>query len=235
MMRRPQYTHMNTSSELLPCVEIEPATPAQFSVIWLHGLGADGHDFVQIVPYLGLSPSLAVRFVFPHAPRMPVTVNGGTVMPSWYDILELDLENRHDAAGVRRSARKVEALIARENERGVPTRRIVLAGFSQGGAVATHVALRQSQPLAGLLALSTYLVLSDTVDAEVTTANRSIAVFQAHGMEDPIVRFDRGVALRDRLKKLGCDVEWHTYPMGHEVCLEEIEAIGAWMSARFKG
>lgn len=226
---------MNTSSELLPCVEIEPTTAAQYSVIWLHGLGADGHDFVPIVPYLGLAPSIPVRFVFPHAPRMPVTINGGAIMPAWFDILEIDLERRHDVAGVRRSAKRVEALIARENERGVPSRRIVLAGFSQGGAIATHVALRQSQPMCGLIALSTLLVLGDTLEAELAPANRSIAVFQAHGTEDPIVPFDRGVMLRERLEETGCDVEWHTYPMGHEVCLEEIEAIGTWMSARLKG
>ncbi len=226
---------MNTSSDLLPCVEIEPSTPAQYSVIWLHGLGADGHDFVQIVPYLGLSPSLAVRFVFPHAPRMPVTVNGGAVMPAWFDIFDTNLERRHDDAGIRRSAARVEALIARENERGVPSRRIVLAGFSQGGAIAAHVALRQTQPMCGLIALSTLLVLGDTLDAEVSPANRSIAVLQAHGTQDPIVPFARGVALRDRLVELGADVEWHTYPMGHEVCLEEIEAIGTWMSGRLKG
>lgn len=232
--RPPSRVHMNTSSEILPCVEIEPATAAQFSIIWLHGLGADGHDFVPIVPHLGLDPSLAVRFVFPHAPRMPVTINSGAAMPAWYDIRDADIAQRHDEAGIRLSARRVEALIARENERGVPCRRIVLAGFSQGGAVATHVALRHSRPLAGLIALSTYLVLGDTLDAEASPANRSISAFQAHGTQDPMVHFERGVALRDRLVALGCDVEWHTYPMAHEVCLEEIAAIGAWLTPRLR-
>src|SRR5262245_45802822 len=129
--RPPSHAHMNTSSEILPCVEIEPSARAQFAVIWLHGLGADGNDSVPIVPYLGLDPALPVRFVFPHAPRMPVTVNAGAVMPSWYDIRDADLDNRHDESGIRLSARRLEALIARENERGVPCRRIVLAGFSQ--------------------------------------------------------------------------------------------------------
>lgn len=234
IMFPPSHFEMTTKSEILPCVEIEPTSRARFSVIWLHGLGADGHDFAQIVPYLGLSPSLAVRFVFPHAPRSPVSINAGQVMPSWYDIRDADLSHRHDEGGIRLSARRIEALIARENDRGVATRHLVLAGFSQGGAVATHVALRHAQPLCGLIALSTYLVLGDTLAAEASPANRAIAAFQAHGTEDPVVRFERGAALHDGLITLGCDVEWHTYPMGHEVCLEEIEAIGAWLSARFK-
>jgi phospholipase/carboxylesterase len=223
---------MSPEEKLLDCVEIEPARPAQGAVIWLHGLGADGHDFVPIFPYLGLDPKLAVRFVFPHAPKIPVTLNGGMSMPAWYDLSSLDLKNRHDESGIEKSAAAVRALVAREIERGVPSRRIVLAGFSQGGALAVHVALRHPQPFAGLAALSTYLVLGERLAAEVSAANRGIAVFQAHGTRDPMVGFQRGVHLREKLVEVGCEVEWHEYPMAHEVCLEEIQAIGRWITGR---
>jgi len=223
---------MTAKTELLPCVEVGPKTGAKAAVIWMHGLGADGHDFEPVVPQLGLDPRAAVRFVFPHAPAIPVTLNGGYVMPAWYDIKDADLKNRHDEAGIRESARRIEALIAREIERGVPARKIVLAGFSQGGAMAVHVALRHAQPLAGLVALSTYLVCGDKVDAELNSANRGIAVFAAHGTQDPMVRYERGTALRDKLAALGCDVTWREYPMPHAVCLEEIVEIGAWLRAR---
>jgi phospholipase/carboxylesterase len=222
---------MATESQLLSCVEIEPARRAQATVILLHGLGADGHDFAPVVPYLGLDPKLAVRFVFPHAPRIPVSLNAGMVMPAWYDIRDLDLKNRHDAEGIARTSEKVRALIEREVERGIPSRKIVLAGFSQGGAIAVHVGLRHPQALAGLVALSTYLVLGDTLAAEASSANRGIRVLQAHGTEDPMVTYPRGVALRDALTEVGCDVEWHTYPMGHEVCMEEHVEIGKWLQA----
>jgi phospholipase/carboxylesterase len=224
---------MSPETKLLECVEIEPARPALGSVIWLHGLGADGHDFVPIVPYLGLDPRLALRFVFPHAPKIPVSLNAGMVMPAWYDIASPDLRTRHDEAGIVKSAEAIRALIAREVERGVPSRKIVLAGFSQGGALAVHVGVRHSQPLAGLVALSTYLVLGDRLEAEVSAANRGIAVFQAHGTSDPMVGFARGVGLREKLVEVGCEVEWHEYPIAHEVCLEEIQAIGKWIAARF--
>lgn len=223
---------MAQGTKLLPCVEIDPPRPAKAAVIWLHGLGADGHDFVPIVPYLGLDPALDVRFVFPHAPAIPVTLNAGMVMPAWYDIRDLDLKNRHDAAGIRASAAAVAALVEREVERGVPSRRIVLAGFSQGGAIAVHVALRHAQPLAGIVALSTYLVLGEELPSEIAAANRGIAVFQAHGTRDPMVTFPRGETLRAKLVEVGCEVEWHTYPMAHEVCLEEIREIGTWLAVR---
>lgn len=225
---------MNTPTELLPCVELDPKDRCDAAVIWLHGLGADGHDFEPIVPELGLDPRLRVRFVFPHAPSIPVSLNNGFVMPAWYDIRDTDLRNRHDERGIRESARRIEALIAREVERGVPSRRIVLAGFSQGGAIAVHVGLRHSQPLAGIVALSTYLVSGDTVEAERSSANRGIPVFAAHGTADPMVRYERGTALRDRLIELGCDVTWREYPMPHSVCLEEVVEIGQWMQARWK-
>ena len=223
---------MTERTKPYPCVEIAPPRPAKAAVIWLHGLGADGNDFVPIVPYLALDPALDVRFVFPHAPAIPVTLNGGMVMPAWYDIRDLGPESRHDAAGIRASAAAVAALVEREVERGVPSRKIVLAGFSQGGAVAVHTALRHPQPLAGIVALSTYLVLGDELPSAIAAANRGIAVFQAHGTRDPMVTFPRGEALREKLVELGCEVEWRTYPMAHEVCLEEIREIGSWLAAR---
>ncbi len=219
--------------DLLPCVEVAPFPgEPRHAVIWLHGLGADGHDFEPIVPELGLDPAVPVRFVFPHAPAIPVTINGGMVMPAWYDITNLDLGRRHDEEGVRRSARHVEALIRRENERGVPTANIVLAGFSQGGAIALHQGLRHPERLAGLLLLSTYLVLPDRLPAERSEANADTPVFQAHGSLDPMVPIAGGQLARRALEELGHDVEWHDYPMQHQVCLEELRDIGAWLRAR---
>lgn len=225
---------MSTKNDLLPCVEVGPRLgDARAAVIFLHGLGADGHDFEPVVGELGLDPRSAVRFVFPHAPSIPVSINGGYVMPAWYDIRDADLRARHDEAGIRATQARVEALVAREVEAGVPSRKIVLAGFSQGGAMAVHTGLRHAQPLAGIVALSTYLVVGDRVAAEMSSANRGVAVFQAHGTQDPMVRFERGVALRDELVKLGCDVTWREYPMPHAVCIEEILELGKWLRARF--
>lgn len=218
--------------ELLPCVEIEPRAKARSAVIWLHGLGADGHDFPPIVPELGLAPELAVRWVFPHAPAIPVTLNGGMVMPAWYDIRGLDLRTRHDEAGIRLSARRIEALVERERERGIASERIFLAGFSQGGAIAAHVALRFPEPLGGLVMLSTYLVLPETLTDERAAANASIPIFQAHGTHDPMVPIGRGEAACELLRALGYPVEWHAYPMLHQVCLEEIQDLGAWFAER---
>ena len=215
---------------MLPCVELTPrGGKARASVIWLHGLGADGHDFEPIVPYLGLPDELGVRFVFPHAPRMPVTINTGLVMPSWYDIVEMDLERRHDEAGIRRSAAQIEELLAREVERGVPSECTVLAGFSQGGAMALHVGLRHSQRLAGLMALSCYLVLEETLASECHGANAATPIFQAHGSLDPVVPLTRGERCRDRLRELGHPVRWHLYPMEHQVHPDEITQIGHWL------
>ena len=222
-----------TQAALLPRVEIEPATDARFSVIWLHGLGADGNDFPPIVPELGLPESAAVRFVFPHAPSIPVSINGGMRMPAWYDIRDMDLANRHDEAGIRASAQALEALIRNECERGIPAERIVLAGFSQGGAIAAHVALRYPERLAGLVMLSTYLVLDSTLEQERHAANADLPVFGAHGSLDPMVVPGRGEAARDQLTSLGYEVEWHEYPMQHQVCLEEIADLGAWFRQRF--
>ena len=218
----------------LPCVEVEPrdGIAVKHSVIWLHGLGADGHDFEPVVPHLGLDDGLGVRFVFPHAPKRPVTLNAGMVMPAWYDIQAIDLRRDHDEAGIADSAQHIRALIARENQRGVPTERIVLAGFSQGGAMALYVGLRYPQPLAGILALSCYLILEDRREAEATDANRETKIFQAHGELDPMVPLDRGSAAHARLVELGYDVEWKTYTMGHEVHAQEIRDIGGWLRQR---
>lgn len=215
----------------LPCVEIETGETPTHSILWLHGLGADGHDFEPIVPELGLD-DLALRFVFPHAPKIPVTLNGGMVMPAWYDIRVLDLRRDHDEEGVRRSAASLFALMRRENARGVPTSRIFLAGFSQGGAIALHCGLRSQERPAGLIALSTYLVSDDSIDDELEEAVRGLAVFHAHGTLDPMVTIDRGRAARSRLEALGFDVESHEYPMPHAVCAEEIQALGAWLRTR---
>jgi phospholipase/carboxylesterase len=205
------------TTEILDCVEISPDAPAEAAVIWLHGLGADGYDFVPIVPELQLPDSLAIRFVFPHAPSIPVTLNGGMVMPAWYDIAEVDLRRRHDEDGIRRSAAQVRALIAREIERGVPANRIVLAGFSQGGAVAVFTGLRYHSALAGILALSTYLVCEDSLDRERREENRATPIFIGHGTFDPMVQLPRGEALRDALVARGQPVEFRTYPMPHSV------------------
>ncbi len=217
---------------LLECVEVEPASTADASVIWLHGLGADGHDFPPIVPLLGLPAGHGVRFVFPHAPAIPVTINGGMIMPAWYDIRAIDLERSADEAGVRRSVERVRALLEREQERGIPAGRIVLAGFSQGGAIALHLGLRYEQRLAGLLLLSTYIACDCDLERERSSANADTPIFQAHGTLDPMVGLERGVAARERLRALGYAVEWYEYPMQHEVVVEEIEQVGAWLRGR---
>lgn len=219
--------------DLLPAIEMESAPNPQFSVIWLHGLGADGSDFVPVVPELGLAPTPGVRFIFPDAPAIPVTCNGGYVMPAWYDIISLDSTSRRiDEAGIVDSRAAIRRLIARENERGIPCQRIFLAGFSQGGAVAYTTALTHPAPLAGLIALSTYLPTSDLVEREATEANRAIPVFAAHGSQDDVVAPALGRAARDFLVERGYAVAWQEYPMPHSICLEEIEAIGQWLNGR---
>jgi len=210
-----------------PRVVIEPDGEARSSVIWLHGLGADGHDFEPIVPYLGLDPSLGVRFVFPHAPPRPVTVNAGMIMRAWYDIRQLGSREDEDEDGIGESAALVSALIDEERARGIPSERVVLAGFSQGGALALHVGLRHPAPLAGLVVLSAYLVLEKRVEAERHPASRTLPIFQAHGTLDPMVPVGAGERARDVLLRLGHAVEWHAYAMGHEVRPEEIRDIGA--------
>jgi phospholipase/carboxylesterase len=214
---------------VLETLEVETGARPTAAVIWLHGLGADGHDFEPIVRELDLPDALAVRFVFPHAPMQAVTINGGAVMRAWYDIYNRDGARREDDAGVRRSQASVEALIQREKSRGVPASRLVLAGFSQGGAIALQTGLRHPERLAGIMALSTYLPLASTLAAEASGANRDVPIFMAHGQHDPLIPIERAMISRDALRKAGYDVEWHEYPMEHSVCYEEIGDIGAWL------
>jgi phospholipase/carboxylesterase len=221
-------------SDLLPCLVHEPGGEVTGAVIWLHGLGADGSDFVPLVPHIGL-PS--TRFVFPNAPHAPVTINSGMVMPSWYDIRSLDHDrtDREDPAGVRASAELVRALIAREVDRGVPESRIVLAGFSQGGALALFTGLRHPAALAGIVCLSGYLVLDDTLDAEVTAAGRSAAVLFCHGTRDDVVPVAGGREAHRRVAALGASAAWHDFPMGHEVNAEEVRVIRRFLHERLPG
>jgi len=212
----------------LDCVERGPRD-ARASVIWLHGLGADGHDFEPIVDELGL-PEL--RFVFPHAPVIPVTINGGMPMRAWFDIVGLAPGSPQDAAGIRRSAAAVSALIDAETARGIASERIVLAGFSQGGAVALHAALRDARPLAGVIALSTFLPLAETLAAEKSGANARIPIFMAHGDADAVIPIQMAEQSRELLEREGYDVEWHRYPIAHTVSLDEVRDIARWLSAR---
>ena len=217
---------------MLEYVEIETGTPAELSVIWLHGLGADGHDFEPIVPVLDLDQQ-KVRFLFPHAPVRPVTINAGMQMRAWYDVKGLALSEKQDEAGIRDSAKQVTALIQQENERGISTERIILAGFSQGGAIALHSGLRYPERLAGILALSTYLPLADSLDAEADPANRETPIFQAHGTEDPMVPIALGRNTHEFLVQRDYQASWKTYPMPHAVHPDEITAVGAWIRARY--
>ena len=218
------------SDELLECVELEPSTSARASVIWLHGLGADGHDFEPIVSELGLDEELAVRFVFPHAPERAVTINGGMVMRAWYDILGVDIRRDEDIEGLRTSEAQVRALVRREVERGVSEDRIVLAGFSQGGAIALQAGVRHAARLAGIMALSTYLTLPEQLEAEASPANADCPIFMAHGTQDPVVPYEGGRMSRQKLEEHGYEIEWKEYPMPHSVCQEEIDDISAWLT-----
>jgi phospholipase/carboxylesterase len=213
----------------LDAIQLDTAPNPNVSVIWLHGLGADGNDFVPIVRELDLSGCPPIRFVFPHAPSIPVTVNGGYVMPAWYDIRGNDIVSREDEAGLRKSQADIEALIAREKERGVPANRIVLAGFSQGCAMTLQTGLRHPEQLAGLLCLSGYLPLHAVLAAERHSANQDTPIFMAHGRGDPVIPILRAEQSRDILQKAGYKVEWHEYMMQHSVSLEEIDDIGKWL------
>jgi phospholipase/carboxylesterase len=215
---------------VLPTLELETGRTPTASVIWLHGLGADGHDFEPIVPELDLPDALPVRFVFPHAPMQPVTINGGAVMRAWYDVYGLEGVRREDERGVRASQAAVEELIARERARGIPAARLVLAGFSQGGAIALHTGLRHAERLAGILALSTYVPAAQTLAAEASPANRGVPIFMAHGLYDGLIPVERAAMSRRLLESLGYAVAWHEYPMEHAVCGPEIQDIGAWLT-----
>jgi phospholipase/carboxylesterase len=216
------------TQDLLDALEMESAPSPTAAVIWLHGLGADGHDFVDIVPMLGLK-AIPTRFVFPHAPMRPVTINGGAVMRAWYDVRGDAGVRREDEAGVRESQQRVEALIAREKTRGIPAGRIALAGFSQGGAMVLQTGLRHPQRLAGIMALSCFLPLADKVAAEAVPANRDVPIFMAHGTQDPLIPLARARHAHDLLTGLGYRIEWHEYPMPHSVSDVEIRDISAWL------
>ena len=217
----------------LECVEIATGQSPLASVIWMHGLGADGYDFVPVVKELGINtlPGLAggVRFVFPHAPMRAVTINGGMRMRAWYDIKMADLVRLEDAVGLRESQAACEQLIAREVARGMPKKRIVLAGFSQGGAVALQAGLRHGERLAGLMILSSYLPLAASVATEASSANRDVPIFMAHGSDDAVIAVDRAANSRDQLNALGYVVQWHAYEMEHSLCMEEINDVRAWL------
>lgn len=218
---------MNT--ELLDALEIETAPNPTHAVIWLHGLGADGNDFAPIVPELKLGDAPAVRFVFPHAPVQPVTINGGMAMRAWYDIRNADLAQREDAQGILQSQQAVQALIQRENQRGVAFSNMVLAGFSQGCAMTLQTGLRLPEKLAGLVALSGYLPLAEALQAERSAANQDTPIFMAHGTQDPVVPLQRAQRSYQVLQELGYPASWKTYPMPHSVCLEEINDIAAFL------
>ena len=222
-----RHSAMNT---LLPRIEIESAPHPTAAVIWLHGLGADGNDFAALVPELDLSACPPIRFVFPHAPSIPVSLNGGYVMPAWYDIFGADLVGRQDAAGIQQSALAIAALIEFEVARGIPYQNIVLAGFSQGSAMALHTGLRFPKRLAGIMALSGYLPLADTLAAERAEANVHTPIFMAHGSMDPVVLPARGEASRDLLIQLGYLVQWHSYPMQHSVHPREVADLSVFLA-----
>lgn len=211
----------------LSTITVETASNPTVSIIWMHGLGADGNDFVPIVKELDLSGCGAIRFVFPNAPRIPVTVNGGYVMPAWYDIRSSDLVNREDEAGLRSSQAAIEALIEIELARGA--KKIILAGFSQGCAMTLQTGLRYAKTLAGLICLSGYLPLHQVVAQERSVASQTVPIFMAHGSLDPVVPFDRALQSRDILNNLGYHIEWHEYAMQHTVTMEELVDIGNWL------
>lgn len=220
---------------MLQTVEHETRAKPAWSIIWLHGLGADGNDFAPIVPELVRNDWPNLRFVFPHAKVRPVTINGGVPMRAWYDIVSQSIDQRADEVGVRESIAEVDALIARERDRGVPASRVILVGFSQGGAIALANGLRREAGLAGIAALSTYLPLAAQTTNEITAAGRATPVFMAHGAQDPVVPQTLGQRSRVALEALGLTVDWHSYSMPHSVCAEEVRDLGDWLTVRFGG
>jgi phospholipase/carboxylesterase len=222
---------------LLPHIEINPSTPATSAIIWLHGLGADGHDFAPIVPELSLPANSGLRFIFPHAPSMPVTINGGYVMPAWYDILEMQIERKVDIAQLLNSAAEIGKFIDREVERGIPQKKIIMAGFSQGGAVAYQLALSGKYHLGGLMCLSTYLATAELIEKTALqnlSTNSDFPIFLGHGNFDPVVPEILGQQALKKLRKYGYQPEYKTYPIEHSVCLEEIRDIGRWLTETLK-
>jgi len=222
------------AADLLDAVEIETASGPDASVIWMHGLGDDGKGWSEVVPALNLPKSLAIRFIFPHAPVIAVTINNGMRMRAWYDIRQANLNERADVDGVRRSQAHVEALVTREMTRGVAPRRVLLAGFSQGGGIALYAGVRLTERLGGLIGLSTYLIGADRVVAEASAANRDVPVFMAHGTYDPVVQLAWAERSRDALRAGGWPVEWHAYPVEHSAVIEEIVAVGEFIVKTLK-
>lgn len=214
---------------MLDCITLEPPSAANACVIWMHGLGADGNDFVPIVPELDLPPDHGVRFVFPNAPTIPVTINGGYVMRAWYDIVSAELDKRADENGVRRSQSLIEALIADQIANGIPSQRIMLAGFSQGGVIALQTGLRYRERLAGIMALSTYLACADSLGTEASSANRDLPIFMVHGSMDPVIPLALAKLSRARIETHGYKLEWHEYGMPHSVCAEEVADIAVFL------
>jgi phospholipase/carboxylesterase len=221
---------MSSENSLLQCIEINPAATPTATVIVLHGLGADGSDFVSIVKELNLPKDIHVRFVFPNAPLMPITINNGYVMPAWYDVLSMNIDQRADKKGIDVSVEKIQQLIAREEKLGVPANKIVVAGFSQGAVIALTTGLRAVKPLAGLLALSGYLPFAEDAIAKSLPVTRNIPIFMAHGTQDRVVPYALGEAAYNLLKKTGFAAGWQNYEMGHSVCAPEITDIGKWLS-----
>lgn len=217
------------NNALLSCIEVNPSSVPKATIIWLHGLGADGHDFANIVPQLHLTEELAVRFIFPHAPIRPITINNGYQMRGWYDITGFDLASREDAVGIKQSQQAIIALINNEIAAGIPSHKIILGGFSQGGAIALHTGLRCEQPLAGIMALSSYLPLASTLAQEKQMANQTTNIFLAHGISDSVIPLTWAETAKQQLTRMGNPVEWHTYPMDHSVSLEEIQDIREWI------
>ena len=217
-------------TSILPHIVLDRGAAPTHSIIWLHGLGADGEDFVEVAESMNLP--LPMRFIFPHAPKNPVTINGGFVMSSWYDIVEVDIAARQDAAGIHASQLEIEKFIAHEVERGIPTENIFLAGFSQGGAVALHTGLRHPGRLAGILALSTYLPLAESLTQEVSLSAIKTPIFFGHGKHDPVVPYSLGKMSADKLQQHGFQVEWHEYAMPHSVNIDEIKDIEKWLGTR---
>lgn len=213
----------------LETIELETGENPDAAVIWLHGLGADGNDFVPIVQQLNLPADLAIRFIFPNAPIRPITINQGVEMPGWYDITSLSIVDAEDIAGIRESSVAIHRLCESQEEQGVGSTRIILAGFSQGGAIALHCGLHYPRPLAGIMALSAYLPQSAVLDTSDTAANRAVPVFMAHGQQDDVVAPDYGKQSCERLQNAGYKVSWHEYPMAHSVCMEEIQDIKNWL------
>ncbi len=222
------------SQKLLDCIELETAEHVEYTVIWLHGLGASGHDFEPIVPALELLPRPGVRFLFPHAPVRPITVNGGAAMRAWYDISSADFESRQqDASGIAESAQAVDALIDEEISRGIPAGQIILAGFSQGGAIALCAGLTSNHQVGGILALSTYLPVASTVLPRIGKAQQRVPVFMGHGLHDEVIQFGIGEESRSVLEASGMTIEWHSYPIAHTVSGEEVADVAQWLKRQF--